>query len=61
MIDSTIFAVYTGNRFNQVLLFDSYEKAEKWLKESTRYTDSEIAKAIKIPRWNGQDFISIFE
>lgn len=61
MIDSTIFAVYTGNRFNQVLLFDSYEKAEKWLKESMRYTDSEIAKAIKIPRWNGQDFISIFE
>ena len=61
MINNPIFAVYTGNRFNEVLLFDSYEKAEKWLKKCTNYTDLEIAKAIKIPRWNGQDFISIFE
>lgn len=61
MIDSTIFAVYTGNKHNQVLLFDSYEKAEKWLKQCTNYTDLEVAKAIKVPRWNGQDFISIFE
>ncbi len=61
MIDSTIFAVYTGNKHNQVLLFDSYEKAEKWLKKCTRMNDLEIAKAIKVPRWNGMDYISLFE
>ncbi len=61
MINNPIFAVYTGNRFNEVLLFDSYEKAKKWLKQSTRLSDLEIAKAIKTPRWNGADYLSLFE
>ena len=61
MIDSPIFAVFTGNRFNEVLLFDTYEKAEKWLKKSTRLSDLEIAKAIKTPRYSGTDFLSLFE
>lgn len=61
MIESPIYAVYTGNRFNQVLLFDTYEKAKKWLKKCTRMNDLEIAKVIKVPRWNGMDYISLFE
>ncbi len=61
MINCSIFAVYTGNRHNQILLFDSYEKARDFLKSSTRLTDYEIAKAIKVPRYNGGDYLSLFE
>ena len=51
--------VYTGNRFNQILIFDSYDKAAAWLRASTRYSELEIAKAIKTPRDYGGGYLMV--
>lgn len=58
-----MFYVYTGNRFNQILIFNTYEDARQWLKNCTRFTDAEIAQAIKTPRkaHAGANYISIIE
>ena len=56
-----MFIVYTGNRFNQILIFDAYEKAAEWLRGTTRYSELEIAKAIKTPRDNGCGYLSVFD
>ena len=45
-----VYVVYTGNRFNEVLLFATYDDAFDWCKKATRWTDEEIEKAIKKPR-----------
>lgn len=58
-----MFYVYTQNRFNQILIFNTYEDARQWLKTCTRFTDAEIARAIKTPRraYNGANYYQIFE
>lgn len=56
-----MFIVYTGNRFNQILIFDTYDKAAEWLRASTRYSELEIAKAIKTPRDNGNGRLEVFD
>lgn len=56
-----MFIVYTGNRFNQILIFDSYDKAADWLRKSTRYSELEIAKAIKIPHGMGNGYLTVTE
>lgn len=54
-----MFIVYTGNRFNQILIFDSYDKAAEWLRKSTKYSELEIAKAIKTPRDYGNGYLTV--
>lgn len=44
-----MFIVYTGNRFNQILIFESYKGAADWLRKATRLTEAQIAQAIKTP------------
>lgn len=56
-----MFVVYTGNRFNQILIFDSYDKAAAWLRASTRYSELEIAKAIKTPMDYGGGYLTVFD
>lgn len=58
-----MFYVYTQNRFNQILIFNTYEDARQWLKTCTRFTDAEIAQAIKTPRpaYDGATFCEIFQ
>lgn len=41
-----IYAIYTRNRFNQILLFDSWEKAAAWCRSATRWTEQEIERNI---------------
>lgn len=45
-----MYYVYTGNRFNQILIFDTFEDAFEWCRSATRWTDEEIKKAIKEPK-----------
>lgn len=52
--------IFTGNRFNQVLIFDTYEQAYNWCKSATRWSDAEIKNEIKTPK-QGHDFCSIFD
>lgn len=54
-----MFIVYTGNRFNQILIFDSFNKAAEWLRKSTNYSELEIAKAIKTPRDSGNCYLTV--
>lgn len=61
IFDVNMYVVYTGNRFNQVLIFSTYDEAAAWLRSATRYTETEIARAIKTPRWNGENHLSVFE
>lgn len=58
-----MFYVYTQNRFNQILIFNTYEEARDWLKRCTRFTDPEIKKAIKTPNMAhvGANYYQIFE
>ena len=48
-----MYYIYTGNRFNQILIFENYEDAFTWCKSATRWTDDEIRKAIKQPKKQG--------
>ena len=52
-ITAPIFAVYTGNRFNQVLLFPTYYSAANWLRSATRHTEAEIPRLIKTTHFDG--------
>ena len=56
-----VYYILTGNRHNQILLFDSFEDAFNWCKSATRWTDEEIKANIKEPRpvYNGASFLSI--
>lgn len=42
-----MFALYTHNRFNQVMLFKTYEEARHWCLTATRWTEQEIKTNIK--------------
>ena len=42
-----MYYILTGNRHNQILLFDSFEDAFSWCKSATRWTDAEIKANIK--------------
>ena len=51
--------ILTENRYNQILLFDSFEDAFNWCKSATRWTDSEIKANIKTASKTGSHY-SIF-
>lgn len=55
-----MFYIFTQNKFNQVLIFDSKEKAVAWCKAAAVWTDKEIEENIKIPV-SGNGFLSIYE
>lgn len=55
-----MYYIYTKNRFNQVLIFESYEDAINWCRLATRWTDEEIKENIKEPM-QGVGFVSIAE
>ena len=52
--------IYTQNRFNQVLIFETYDDAVRWCQSATRWTEKEIKNNIKTPVKQG-DFYSICE
>ena len=56
-----MYYIYTENRFNQILIFNSYEDAFNWCKSATHWTDEEAKANIKQPRpaYNGASFSSI--
>ena len=56
-----MYYIYTENRFNQILIFNSYEDAFNWCKSATHWTDKEIKANIKEPKpaYNGASFLSI--
>ena len=56
-----IYAIYTGNRFNQVLLFDSFEAAAAWCRSATRWTETEIKEKIKKAVQLGTPYSTIAE
>lgn len=56
-----MYYIFTGNRFNQVLIFDNYKSAFDWAKAATRWTDSEIAENIKTPRKTNCGYMLISE
>jgi len=60
-IEAPMFCIFTGNRFNQVLIFPTYEAAADWCRKATRYTETEIVRAIKTPRWNGGNHLDLFD
>ena len=51
--------ILTENRYNQILLFDSFEDAFNWCKSATRWTDAEIKANIKTASKMGS-YYSIF-
>lgn len=55
------YAIYTGNRFNQVLLFDSFEAAAVWCRSATRWTETEIKENIKKAVQLGTPYSTIAE
>ena len=57
-----IYCIYTNNRFNQVLLFESYQAAYNWCKAATRWTETEIQANIKKPlKLGSEEYVSIFD
>ena len=54
-----MYYILTENRYNQILLFDSYEDAFNWCKTATRWTDAEIKANIKTASKMGSHY-SIF-
>lgn len=42
--------IFTGNKFNQILIFESVDDAKKWAKSATSWNDEEIQNNIKIPK-----------
>lgn len=57
-----MYYVYTGNRFNQILIFDTYDAAAAWLRLATRLSEDQIRDAVKTPvRTGAGAFMSITE
>ena len=50
-----MYCIFTGNNFNQILIFEDYKKAVAWCKRATRWTDDEIEKNIKHERHTSID------
>ena len=44
-----LYLVYTGNDFNQVLLFRSFADADQYLRQETRLTKEERKRRIRKP------------
>ena len=44
-----LYIVYTGNRHNQILFFETYKDAYNWLKSSTIWNDKKIRENILQP------------
>lgn len=49
--------IFTRNRFNQVLMFETREKAKRWAQKATTWSDDEINRQIR-GTFNHGDFIS---
>lgn len=58
-----MFAIYTHNRFNQIMLFQTYDEAYHWCKKATRWTENEIKYSIKkvIKSSSGTSHYNIFD
>lgn len=52
--------IYTHNKLNQIIIFETYDDAVRWCKVATRWTDKEIKRNIKTPVKHGA-FLSISE
>ena len=61
IFDAEIFAIFTENRFNQVLLFSSWNNAADWCRKATTWTEEQIAKNIKTARRNGGNYLDLFD
>lgn len=61
LLRAQMFCIFTGNRHNQVLVFATLDEAIQWARSATTWSDLEILKAIKQPRWNGENYLSIFD
>ena len=56
-----LFIVYTGDKFNRILMFKTYGQAAAWLRSTTNYSEIEIARAIKTPKDNGNGYLEVFD
>ena len=45
-----MYYIYTGNKHNQILIFESFLDAYNWCAKATVWTHDEIVKNIKAPR-----------
>lgn len=61
MFETPMFFVYTGNRFNQIRIFPTWDAAAEWLRSATRLTEQEIARRIKTPRYNGENCLDVYD
>lgn len=61
MYNEPMFIVYTGNRFNQVLIFPSWDAAANWLRSATTHSEAQIAREIRVPHDNGGGYLSVSE
>lgn len=61
MFETPMFFVFTGNRFNQIRIFPTWSDAAEWLRSATRMNETEIAAAIKTPRFNGGNCLDVFD
>ena len=50
--------IYTGNEYNQILIFDTYSDAFNWCKCATNWSDREIEKNIAKPKKCGNTLYS---
>jgi hypothetical protein len=55
-----LYYVNTGNRFNQVLVFESFNKAFSWCKSATTWNEEEIKKNIIITEKNNNNYFNVF-
>ena len=60
IFETPMYCVYTENRFNQVLIFPTWDEAADWCRKATSWTEAEIVGAIKTPRWNGANHLDLF-
>lgn len=60
IFETPMYIVYTGGRYNRILIFPTFDDAAAWLRSATRMTEVEIAKAIKTPQYFTQNnYISV--
>lgn len=57
-----LYIVYTGNRHNQILFFDTYKDAYSWLKNCTVWSDKKIRENILQPyKFQKDNYYTAFE
>lgn len=61
----TLYYIETYNYFNQILIFETREEAEKWCEYATRWSSQKINTEIKethmiYNKYSNQNFYSIF-